>query len=71
MPKGAKSNDLREVILECQVNAALSGHDLGPFEPVQNQIADGWQAKCRRCGQSVWVSRAGPIYSLLDGQCNK
>ncbi|MGD8584422.1 MAG: hypothetical protein PVH65_00775 [Chloroflexota bacterium] len=63
------SQHARESILAAQVDAALSGHDLAGFEPVQNQIADGWQAVCRRCGQSVWVSKAGPLYSLLDARC--
>jgi hypothetical protein len=26
---------LKDSILEIQVNAALTGHDLGPFEPVE------------------------------------
>jgi hypothetical protein len=46
---------LRESILETQVDAALAGHDLGPFERVEN----GYQARCRRCGQTAWVGESG------------
>ena len=59
----------RESILAAQVDGSLAGHDLAGFEPVKNQMTDGWQAICRRCGQSVWVSKRGPLYSLLDDQC--
>jgi hypothetical protein len=27
---------VKDSILEIQVNAALAGHDIGPFEPVDN-----------------------------------
>ena len=38
----------REAILEAQVNAALSGHDLGEFEPVDS-LAGGCEARyCRK-----------------------
>jgi hypothetical protein len=29
------TKEAKESILEIQVNAALTGHDLGPFEPVE------------------------------------
>ena len=29
------TKEAKESILKIQVNAALSGHDLGPFEPVE------------------------------------
>ncbi len=58
-------DDARAAILEVQVNAALAGHDLGPFEEVDN----GYQAKCRRCGKTVWVGENGLIYSLLADTC--
>jgi hypothetical protein len=45
-------------ILEAQVNAALSGHDIGPFEPVDT-VTGGYQAVCRKCGQTVWVGDSG------------
>jgi hypothetical protein len=37
--------DLRDAILEAQAEAALGGHNIGPFEEVDN----GYQAACRRC----------------------
>lgn len=54
----------REAILECQANAALGGHDLGPFEPVDNEAGRGWSARCRRYDLAVWVSADGPILPL-------
>jgi hypothetical protein len=56
---------LRESILELQVNAALAGHDLGPFERVEN----GYQARCRRCGRTAWVGESALMYSLLADNC--
>lgn len=58
---------LRESILELQVDAALAGHDLAPFERVEN----GYQARCRRCGQTVWVGESGVQYSLLAARCGR
>ena len=46
--------EARESILEIQVNAALAGHDLGPFEPVE-VLTGGYEARCRKCNQSAWV----------------
>lgn len=51
MPSQRNDTSLRESILELHVNAALAGHDLGSFERVEN----GYQARCRRCGQTAWV----------------
>jgi hypothetical protein len=59
------TNPARAAILECQVDAALAGHDLGPFEEVDN----GYQAACRRCGKTVWVGENGLMYSLLGESC--
>jgi hypothetical protein len=53
---------------EVQVNAALNGHDIGPFEPVDT-VSGGYQAVCRRCGKSVWVGDSGVMYSLLGEEC--
>jgi len=41
------TKDAKESILEIQVNATLSGHDLGPFEPVV-VLTGGYEARCRR-----------------------
>ena len=63
------SQETRESILEIQVNAALTGHDLGPFEPVESFEGSGWQARCRRCDQTAWVGESGLMYSLLGERC--
>lgn len=57
--------------LEAMVNAALSGHDLTPFTPAEDADGrpHGYQAECRRCGQTVWVGENGLMYSLLDDEC--
>ena len=59
-------------MLEIAVNALAAGHDLSGFEPVQDQDGDpnGYQARCKRCGASVWVGDNGLMYSLLDDICN-
>jgi hypothetical protein len=56
----------REALLEILVEAALSGHDLTPFDPVPS---GGYQSRCRRCGQTAWVSVGGLQYSLLAATC--
>ena len=61
-------NNAKESILEIQVDAALSGHDLGPFEPVA-VLTGGYEARCRNCNQSAWVGDSGLMYSLLDDSC--
>ena len=52
------TESVKEAILEIQVNVALTGHDLGPFEPVDT-ITGGYQAECRKCRKSVWVGDSG------------
>jgi hypothetical protein len=54
--------------LEMMVEAALAGHDIGPFEPA-DATTGGYEAACRRCGRSVWVGDDGLIYSLLAERC--
>ena len=56
---------LKDAILEAQVEAALQGHDLGPFELVEK----GHQATCRRCGVTSWVGSNGQRKSLLEDDC--
>lgn len=56
----------RENVLQAQVEAALQGHDLTPFEPVNKR---GYQATCRKCVGSVWVNTSGLMYSLLANPC--
>lgn len=55
--------------LEIVVNAALSGHELGVW--VETESADGWQATCRTCEQTVWVGVTGMQYSLLSDVCTQ
>jgi hypothetical protein len=57
-------------ILEVQVNATLSGHDIGPFEPVDT-ITGGYQAVCRKCGKTALIGDSGVMYSLLGETCEK
>jgi hypothetical protein len=64
------SQAAKDTILEIQVEGSLAGHDLGPFEDVDN-TAGGYQAACRRCGKTVWVGESGLMYSLLGGLCCK
>ena len=59
---------LRENVLEAQVRAALAGHDIGPFDPV-NSTAGGYQAECRKCFQTIWLRDDGLMYSLLAERC--
>lgn len=56
---------LKDAVLEAQVEAALQGHDLGPFEPVD----EGHQATCRRCGMTSWLGLNGQRKSLLEDSC--
>jgi hypothetical protein len=58
---------LRESILQTQVDAALQGHDLTGYEVVDER---GFQAKCRKCGGTVWVGVNGLIYSMLADSCS-
>ena len=59
------SREAKESILEIQVNAALTGHDLGPFDPVDTFEGAGYQVKCRKCGLTAWVGESGLMYGLL------
>lgn len=59
---------LNEAIMEIQVNALLSGHDLSPFEPLSADREGEYQAACRRCGRTVWVQSTGLCYSLLQDE---
>ena len=57
--------DFRDAMLEAQAEAALGGHDIGPFEVVDN----GYQARCRCCSMSTWVDEYGLRYSVLEDTC--
>jgi hypothetical protein len=59
---------LRENILAAQVVAAMQGHDLGPFEPVNEPGTPKYEAYCHSCGKSVYVSNV-TVYSILGDSC--
>lgn len=52
-PMTKPDQDLRDAILDAQAEAALGGHDIGPFETVEN----GYQAECKCCGMTTWEAR--------------
>ena len=58
-------------MLEIAVTAATAGHDLTGFEPVtdQDDNSNGYEARCRNCGQTAWVDFSGMMYSLLADTC--
>jgi hypothetical protein len=64
-------NPARAAILEIQVNAALAGHDLGPFEDVTDRVNGEYEARCRLCDLSAWVGESGLRYSLFGEKCQK
>jgi hypothetical protein len=45
----------------------LQGHNLGAWEQVDERGLE-WQAACKQCGCSVWVS-SRTLYSILDEKC--
>ncbi len=57
------NKDAEESILSIQVDATLSGHDLGPFEPVE-VLTGGYEARCRKCKQPPKIE---PPPMLLAG----
>lgn len=56
---------VREAMVEAMVEAALGGHELGIWEPVEG----GYQATCRGCGMTSWMGNTGLRYSLLEDVC--
>jgi hypothetical protein len=58
---------LKENLLGAAVEAALQGHDLAPWEQVDERGLE-WQAFCKQCDRSVWVS-SRTMYSLLEERC--
>lgn len=59
---------LREHILAAQVEAALQGHELGPFESVDEPGLLKFQAFCSSCGKSIYASSVA-LYSILEDTC--
>jgi hypothetical protein len=68
MPVGEEATAVEQTKaahLEAMAEAALGGHDLGEWEQVEN----GWQARCKSCGQTSWIGDTGLRYGLLEEQC--
>jgi hypothetical protein len=63
-----EENRPKENVLEAMVEAALQGHELEPFEPVDEPGIRKYQAVCSRCGKSVYASRKA-LYSILEDIC--
>ena len=57
---------LKANMLEIQVDASLAGHDMSGWEATEDGA--GFQAICRRCRLSVFVSDS-TVYSILDETC--
>lgn len=60
-------SQLKANMLQAQVEAALQGHDLGSWEPADDEGL-GWQARCSPCGKSVYVN-GRRLYSLMAERC--
>jgi len=56
---------LRESMIEAMAEAALGGHELSQWEPVEN----GYQARCSLCGMTTWLGPDGLRYSILEDEC--
>lgn len=63
------SRELQESLLEAMAEAALGGHELGPWETVTDERVRGYEAKCGLCGRTTWVSPDGLRYSILEDAC--
>lgn len=58
---------LKAHMLQAQVEAALQGHELGSWEPADEEGL-AWQARCGNCGKVVYVS-GRRLHSLLAERC--
>ena len=56
---------VREAMLAAMAEAALGGHELGAWEPVDN----GYQARCSKCSMTSWIGHDGVRYCLLEDEC--
>ena len=59
---------LKENILAAQVEAAMQGHYLGPFEPIEEPGALKYEAICYSCRKSVFISDVA-VCSILEDKC--
>ena len=62
------ADNLRENVLSAQVEAALQGHELGEFRPVDGIPILGYEAFCSKCNMSVWVNDKA-VHSALQVKC--
>jgi hypothetical protein len=68
----AAISPLHQTFLDIHADTALSGHDLGEFEPVDVIGPTMFRAHCQICNRFVEVTQKGVIYSLLgDGRCRR
>lgn len=67
LSKQEAMTQLKENFLSCMAAAALGGHELGEWQPVESQPL-AFQAVCHRCQKSVYASYQ-IIYSILDEIC--
>ena len=56
---------LKESMIEAMAEAALGGHELSQWEPVEN----GYQARCSLCDMTTWLGPDGLRYSVLEDEC--
>lgn len=63
---GTAVGAVKEALLEAMAEAALGVHDLSEWEEVEN----GWQARCGRCGRTTWIGENGLRYGLLEDTCS-
>jgi len=52
----AISQETKSSVLEIQVNAALAGHDLGPFDPVESFDGVGYQVTLTPCTGATGIN---------------
>ena len=62
-------HELRESLLEAMAEAALGGHELFHWLPVEEEHVGGYEATCALCGLTTWVGPEGLRYSLLEDVC--
>ena len=56
---------VRAALIEAMAEAALGGHDLAEWPPVDN----GYQVRCSQCNMTSWIGHDGMRYSLLEDEC--
>lgn len=61
------SPDVKEAMLEAAIEAALGGHDLAPWEQL-DESGNEYQAHCKLCLKTTWVG-SSLRYSILEDTC--